>query len=111
MVRPTPGFTPTSSSAAAKVYKRQGYEYPDKKYLSRFDLRVQLKGKLELYLKYDSSGDWIRWGAVQWDKGTARTFAIPVTPRRCDHLQMRLKGTGEMKMFSVARILQVGSDM
>lgn len=104
-------WTPEGDVAWEAVSGLMGYEYPDKKYLSRFDLRVQLKGKLELYLKYDSSGDWIRWGAVQWDKGTARTFAIPVTPRRCDHLQMRLKGTGEMKMFSVARILQVGSDM
>lgn len=88
-----------------------GYEYPDKKYLSRFDLRVQLKGTMELYLRYDSAGEWNKWGDVQWEKGTARTFAIPVTPQRCDHLQLRLKGTGEMRLFSITRILQQGSDM
>ena len=35
---------------------------------------------------------------------------LPVKPRRCDHLKIRFTGTGDAKIFSVTRILEVGSD-
>lgn len=88
-----------------------GYEYPDHKYLSRFDLRLQMRGEANLYLQYDSSGQWHYAGRLLWKKGTTRSFAMPVIPRRCDHVQLKLSGTGEMRLFSIARILELGSDM
>ncbi len=39
-----------------------------------------------------------------------RTFLLPVRPARCDHLKFRLTGKGEMKLFSLARVLEAGSD-
>ena len=36
---------------------------------------------------------------------------MPVIPRRCDHVQLKLSGKGEMRLFSIARILELGSDM
>lgn len=88
-----------------------GYEYPDHKYLSRFDLRLQMRGEANLYLQYDSSGQWHYAGRLLWKKGTTRSFAMPVIPRRCDHVQLKLSGKGEMRLFSIARILELGSDM
>ena len=38
------------------------------------------------------------------------TAMIPVRPRRCDHLRMRLEGSGDVRIFSIARILELGSD-
>ena len=38
------------------------------------------------------------------------TFVLPVVPRRCDHLRFRMKGTGEMKIYSISRIMEVGGD-
>jgi hypothetical protein len=35
---------------------------------------------------------------------------IPVIPRRCDHCQLRLSGTGRMKLYSLARVLELGGD-
>lgn len=87
------------------------YEYPDRKYLGRMDLRVQLQGELTLYVRYDSGGPWERLSRVCWQRGTTRTFAVPVIPRRCDHFQLKLAGRGEMRLFSLAKILEMGSDL
>ncbi len=34
-----------------------------------------------------------------------------VLPRRCDHLRYRLSGTRDVKIYSVARIEETGSDV
>jgi hypothetical protein len=38
------------------------------------------------------------------------TITVPVIPRRCDHLRLKLTGTGDVKIYSIARILELGSD-
>lgn len=88
-----------------------GYELPDKKYLSRYDLRLRMEsgGRCELWMEYDSSGVWVPSGTVTFH-GTG-TATVPVRPRRCDHLRLRVTGTGDMKLFSIARNLEVGSDV
>lgn len=87
------------------------YEYPDRKYVSRYDIRLSAqKGtKLDIFLQYDSDGIWHPQGHVHF-KGL-NTVTFPVRPRRCDHLELRLTGDGEVKLFSIARILEQGSDM
>ena len=87
------------------------YEYPDKKYVSRFNLRLNMRqgAEMDIFIRYDSSGDWERQGRVKLS-GTG-TVTVPVCPRRCDHMQLRLTGRGEFKLFSIAKILEIGSDM
>ena len=87
------------------------YQYPDRKYLSRFNLRLYMEegAQLDVYLMYDSGGEWVRQGRVKM-KGT-RTVTLPVRPRRCDHLRMKLVGKGEVRLYSVAKILTMGSDV
>lgn len=88
-----------------------GYETVDQKYVSRFNLRVRVpRGSFaDLYIQYDSDGKWIHSGHIQ-GIGT-RTFTLPVRPRRCDHLQLKLTGRGEIKLFSMSKILELGGDM
>lgn len=88
-----------------------GYEYPDSKYLSRYNVRVKLGAgaKLTMYLEYDSDGVWREQGAYE-GSAVLRTFTIPVIPRRCDHLRMKISGTGDVKIYSIARFLEGGSD-
>lgn len=87
-----------------------GYEYPDQKYLSRFNLRMRMnEGDVcEILVRYDSEGEWISEGAIRG--GNVQSFTIPVIPRRCDHMQIRLRGTGDVKIYSIAKILEMGSD-
>ena len=87
------------------------YEYPERKYVARYSLRLSMEAgaEVKVYLMYDSSGEWIRQGQIRV-KGT-RTVTLPIRPRRCDHLRVRLVGRGEVRLYSVARILTVGSDV
>lgn len=88
-----------------------GYEYPDHKYLSRFNLRMKLGSFADcrLYIEYDSSGIWEEKGHMT-GSGEVKTYTLPVVPRRCDHLRLSIRGRGEIQLYSVARILGVGSD-
>ena len=87
------------------------YQAPDRKYVSRYNLRLSMEegAQLDVYLEYDSSGEWVRQGRIRM-KGT-RTVTLPVRPRRCDHLRMKLKGRGDVRLYSVAKILTMGSDV
>ena len=87
----------------------QYYQYPDMKYVSRYNFRMRCSGTVKLYIEYDSSGTWIESGTISvMDRFD--TVTIPVKPRRCDHLRFKLQGTGYMKLYSIARIYEIGSD-
>jgi len=87
-----------------------GYGNVDQKYISRFNLRMKLPiGSLaDLYIQYDSDGIWNHAGHME-GVGT-KTFMLPVRPRRCDHFQFKIEGTGEVRIYSRANILETGSD-
>lgn len=87
------------------------YQYPDKKYVSRFNVRCQMEAgaELNLYIEYDSSGEWENKGTVKL-KGTG-TLTVPVRPRRCDHMRIKLEGKGMFRLFSIAKIITFGSDV
>jgi hypothetical protein len=87
-----------------------GYDLVEKKYVSRFNLRLQLpKGSsADLWMEYDSCGEWKHAGHLE-GRGT-ETFLLPVRPARCDHFRFRMTGKGEIRVYSLARVLERGSD-
>ena len=87
------------------------YQYPDRKYLSRYNFRLQMEegAQMDIFIQYDSSGLWERKGRIKF-KSTG-TVTVPIRPRRCDHMRIRLEGKGEFRLFSVAKILSIGSDI
>ena len=87
------------------------YEQPDHKYLSRYDIRLRMEAgaTAKIWMEYDSSGEWVDSGTIK-RSGTG-TVVVPIRPRRCDHLRMKLTGTGAVKIYSIARTLEVGSDV
>ena len=88
-----------------------GAESPDKKYLSRILLRGSLEVGTTLHLQaqYDSSSAWEQ--VFSMSAATLKTFAIPIKPKRCDHLRLRFIGKGEAKIFSITKTFEQGSDM
>lgn len=86
------------------------WQYTNRKYISRFNLRLSMEegAELDIYVEYDSSGQWERQGRVQ-QKGTGSVL-VPVRPRRCDHLRIKLEGKGEIRLFSIAKVIEIGSD-
>ena len=82
-----------------------GYEYSLKKYLTRFDLRLQLRPgtRVKVEIQYDHESKWYNIGTITGRN--VASFLLPIVPRRCDHCQVRLTGKGAMKLLGIARIL------
>ncbi len=87
-----------------------GYSDVGQKYISRVNLRVVMPvgSRAKLELQYDSDGIWHSCGTMI-GKGTG-SFLLPVRPRRCDHFRYRLSGTGDIKIYSLAKLYEGGSD-
>lgn len=87
-----------------------GYAYERSKYLSRFNIRAQMSAgsEMKLEIMYDSDGEWVEMGVMKFPY--LRTFMLPVIPRRCDHCQVRLSGTGRVNVYSIARVFEEGGN-
>jgi hypothetical protein len=44
------------------------------------------------------------------DGTSLKTFSVPIKPKRCDHLRLRIDGEGNAKIFSITKTIEQGSD-
>lgn len=81
------------------------------RYISRFDIRMKmpLNSEINMYIEYDSSGQWEYSGTMKMN--TTRLVLLPVRPKRCDHLRLKMVGKGDVRIFSISMNLQKGSDV
>lgn len=88
-----------------------GTDSPDKKYISRMDVRMSLVvgARASFFCEYDSSGEWEHLFTMDGVK--LRSFAVPIRPQRCDHLRLKIIGSGEAKIFSICKTIEQGSDV
>lgn len=88
-----------------------GYESPDNKYISRFNIRLLLDGgsRLDVYVRYDNAEAWEHKTSIT--SFGAKSFTVPIRPRRCDHMQIRFAGHGDCVLYSLAKIYEEGSDV
>ena len=87
-----------------------GVTLPEKKYLVKINLRLVLEpgSTMHISAQYDSVGQWHDLGFIT---GTdLRSFVIPVKPRRCDHLRLRVEAEGGGMVFSIIKTYAVGSE-
>lgn len=87
-----------------------GTDSPDKKYISRIDVRMMLQvgARVTFMAEYDSSGAWEHLYTA--DGVNLKTFAVPVRTKRCDHMRLKIVGTGDAKIFSICKTIEQGSD-
>ena len=87
-----------------------GTDSPDKKYISRMDVRMSLEvgARVGFYAEYDSSGEWEHLFTMTGTK--LGSFAVPIRPKRCDHLRLKIDGIGEAKIYSICKTVEQGSD-
>ena len=88
-----------------------GTDSPDKKYISRLVARMSLEigTTIVFYVEYDSSGEWEHLFTMS---GTSlRSFSVPIRPKRCDHLRLRIDGKGAAKIYSICKTIEQGSDV
>jgi hypothetical protein len=88
-----------------------GTDMPDKKYISRLDVRMSLKvgTRVYFYVEYDSTGKWEHLFTMTGM--TLQSFTVPVRPKRCDHLRLRIEGNGEAKIYSICKTIEQGSEI
>lgn len=87
-----------------------GIDSPDRKHISRLTLRLSMEvgAELTIYAQYDMEPEWVALGSI---RGTSlRSFSLPVRPRRCDHLRLRFEGVGDVKLYSITKTIEEGSE-
>lgn len=87
-----------------------GYSDVGRKYLQRYNVRCKIPpgGWLELWLRHDD-GHWMRYSHTE-GHGKTDTVLIPVRPRRCDHVRLRVIATAGVIIYSIARVYEAGGD-
>jgi hypothetical protein len=88
-----------------------GTDDPDKKYISRLNVRMSLDigTRVFIYIQYDSSEKWEYLFTM--DGTTLRSFTVPIRPKRCDHMRLRIEGYGDAKIYSITKTIEQGSDV
>lgn len=88
-----------------------GVESPDKKYISKLQLRISADRNtdIRILLQYDSSTIWAL--VMNFSFSSLKTYTIPIIPKRCDHLRIRIEGVGDCKIFSITKSTEHGSEL
>lgn len=88
-----------------------GVDSPDKTYISCLNVRMslELNSRATFSIEYDSSEEWEHLFTMTGDK--LQSFTVPIRPKRCDHMRIRIVGIGGAKIFSVCKTIEQGSDM
>jgi hypothetical protein len=75
------------------------------------DVRLSLNvgTRVSIFADYDSLGSWEHLFSMTGT--TLRSFAIPIRPKRCDHLRLKIMGIGEAKIYSITKTTEQGSDI
>jgi len=88
-----------------------GTDSPDKKYISRLDVRMNIPvgSRVMFFIEYDSDGHWQYLFTMVGMN--LRSFPVPIRPLRCDHLRLKIVGEGDAKIYSICQTIERGSDL
>ncbi len=88
-----------------------GLESPDAKYISRITLRMSMDigAEVGIYAKYDFNDAW-ECQCILYSSNL-RSFSIPIRPKRCDHMKLRIEGVGVAKVYSITKTIEQGSEL
>lgn len=85
-----------------------GISSPDMKYISRLTLRLAMDmgAEVRVYGQYDFSQEWEQMCVITSD--SFRSFSIPIRPKRCDRMRLRIEGVGGVHIYSVTKTVEQG---
>ncbi len=88
-----------------------GLSLPRSKYYSAFLIRAvgEKNARLEVYYEINSSGKWVE--ALSENVWKTGSLLLPFSIPRCDHLKLRFEGIGNIKILSVSRNVESGSEL
>lgn len=89
-----------------------GISSPDMKYISRLTVRMLLDigTEVRIYAQYDFRDDWESLCTLT-GVDSLRSFSLPIRPKRCDYMKLRIEGTGNAKIYSITKTIEQGSEL
>ena len=88
-----------------------GISSPDMKYIARINVRLSMDivSEVRIYAQYDFSDAWEDVCTLR--DMNLRSFSIPIRPKRCDYMKLRIEGVGAAKIYSITKTIEQGSDL
>ncbi|MBR0536008.1 MAG: hypothetical protein IIX14_06500 [Clostridia bacterium] len=88
-----------------------GLELPENKYYTNIRIRaIGEKGaSLKVYIQYNSDGRWLQQLVTPIEK--TGSVNLPFITPRCDHLKLRIQGKGSVRIISISRNVESGSEI
>lgn len=84
---------------------------PESRYVSRLSVRLWLAtdATASISCQYDNDPQWEHLTTLQ---GTELgSVCVPIRPRRCDHMRLRLEGQGTVRIYAITKTWEEGSDL
>ena len=87
-----------------------GFEYADYKYVSRLTVRayVPTRSELEVQIRYDDKP--FETIGVLRGNDDVLSQSLAFSPMRCDHFQIKFRGHGDCRIYTMAITLETGSE-
>ena len=88
-----------------------GISSPDMKYISRLTVRMAMDigSEVKFYAQYNFNDAWELLFSLKSDN--LRSFSLPIRPKRCDHMKIRIEGVGMAKIYSITKTIEQGSEL
>jgi len=93
-----------------KKSNKSSASLPERKYISQINIRMALEigTKIDFFIQYDSMGEFEHIYSVT---GTSlKSYFVPIRPKRCDHFRIRIVGSGNAKIYSLTKNIELGSE-
>ena len=87
-----------------------GISSPDRKYVSKVTLRLTVgeNALVRVWVQYDG-GSWRNVDRMNpWGQ---RSVLVPIRPRRCDVMRIRLEGYGDFRLHALTKSVEGGSEL
>ena len=87
-----------------------GMDAPGHKWVRKIVVRLAMEAgsRMAIDIEYDSDGIWQR--AITVETELKKSLSLSIRTRRCDHFRLRYMGTGDARVYSVAKTFEVGSE-
>lgn len=97
-----------------------GMSYPNNKYVSKICMRLSMpeKSEMSVDVMYDSDNHWQETARIEslYEESRRdtpsfvrmRSYEVPIIPMRCDHMKIRLRGKGDIRIYSISKVMEQG---
>lgn len=72
-------------------------------------MSMDIGAEVRVFAQYDFSEEWELIYALHGNN--LRSFSIPVMPKRCDHMRLRIEGEGMVRIYSITKTIEQGSEL